>query len=130
QPRQGRLGGGGGEDQQVLAAQVLHQGEDAHPGDDLQQGAEHQDDEQDAGGVERTHQQRHGPDGGPAGGADDGGDSTEGTDGGDPHDHHQDPEHHALDEGEYVQQRLAGLAHFLQGEPDEQGHEQDRQHRD
>ena len=90
------FGGGGGEDQQVFAAEVLHQPEDADAGDHLEQAAEDHDDEQGAGDVEGAHQGRHAEDGLHAGGADDGGDRTEGSDRGQPHDHDEDAEHQGL----------------------------------
>ena len=124
EPGQGRLGGGGREDQQVLAAQVLHEPEDVDPRDRLQEPAQDHHDEQDAGEVEGDHQGGHRDDGLDAGLADHTGDRAERPDGGDPHDHDQDPEDQGLDVADGLEHGLAGRAHLLQREAHDERHEQ------
>ncbi len=127
---QRRLGRRGGEDEQELTGQVLQQQEDVEPGDDLEQTAEDDDDEQRAGEVEGAHEGRHRPDRGPAGLADDRSDRTEGADGSGPHDHYHELEDDGLDVLDSGENRLAGLAHRLQGESDEESEHEGRQNRD
>ena len=124
------LRGRGGEDQQVFAAEVLHQPEDVEAGDDLEQAAEDHHDEQGAGDVEGDHQGGHAEDGLHAGGTDDRGDRAEGSDRGQPHDHDQDAEHEGLGVADGLEDRCALRAHLLEGEADQQGGEQGRQDRD
>ena len=122
------FGGGGGEDQQVFAAEVLHELEYADTGDHLEQAAEDHDDEQGASDVEGAHQGRHADDGLEAGGTDHCGDRTEGSDRGQPHDHDEDAEHQGLSVTNGFEDRRSLGAHLLQGEADQDRGEESRQH--
>ncbi|CAH0327212.1 hypothetical protein SRABI128_05876 [Microbacterium sp. Bi128] len=122
------FGGGRGEDQQVFAAEVLHELEDADACDRLEQAAEDHDDEQGAGDVEGAHQGRHADDGLEAGCTDHCGDRAEGSDRGQPHDHDEDAEHEGLAVTDGLEERGSLRAHLLQREADQDGGEEGRQH--
>ena len=128
EPRQGRLGGRGGEDQQVLAGEVPHQPEDRDVGHGLEQTAEDAEHEDEAGEVERDHQGEQLRHRGPAGLADDARDRTEGTDRGQPQDHREDLEDQALQARDAAQDRLTGRAQHLDREADEERDEERLEH--
>src|SRR5699024_2854491 len=83
--------------------------EDVQPGDDLEDSAEDDDDEQRAGEVEGTHEDRHGADGGPAGAADDGAKGTEGADRAAQQDDHRDLEEAGVELADAVADRIASV---------------------
>ena len=124
QPRQRRLRGRGGDDQQILPGQVLQHLEDVDPGDQLEQQTQDAEDEDGAGDVEGDHdhaqrlQRIH------TGLTDDRGDGSESADRRRPHDHRQDAEDQPLQMTDADQDGLARLAHGLHGEPDQQRDQQ------
>ncbi len=128
QPRQRGLRRGGGQDQQELPAQVAQQGEDAHPRAHPQQGAQHQEDEEQAGRVEADHDDGEGLQCVDAGRADHRGDRSESAHGRRPHDHREHPEHQLLHVSDAPQHRLARCAHGLECEPAQQCHQQRLEH--
>ena len=94
----------------------------------LEQRAEHDEDEQRAGDVEADHQHGEALQRVHAGLADHRGHRAEGTDRRRPHDHRQHPEDQPLQVADAAQDRLAGAAHGLQREADEQRDQQGLQH--
>src|SRR6478609_8634409 len=127
--RQDRLRRRRRQDEEELAAEVAEEREDVHPRDDLEDAAEEGEDEDRARRVEGEHEQAQALERADAGGADEGGHGAERADRGGPHDHRHEAEDEALEVLDGVEDRLAGLAHLLEREADEERDEQGLEHR-